>query len=132
MLGLLLADDVVGEQDVVGRVEHGPDDAVTVRLDGVGAGKLAMEQQPGGFLEARVAREVGTEGRLGGQALVAIVFAFGFLPQVVLFVGQMLVSDAALDYLTDNAAVLWQVPVAVAVLGVLGSLKALLTGKRYA
>ncbi|HSP02169.1 MAG TPA: hypothetical protein VLR27_01620 [Acidimicrobiales bacterium] len=49
-------------------------------------------------------------------AVAAIVFAFGFLPQVVLFVGQMLVSDAALDYLTDNAAVLWQVPVAVAVL----------------
>ena len=49
-------------------------------------------------------------------AVAAIVFAFGFLPQVVLFVGQMLVSDAALDYLTDNAAVLWQVPLAVAVL----------------
>jgi ABC-2 type transport system permease protein len=49
-------------------------------------------------------------------AVAAIVFAFGFLPQVVLFVGQMLVSDAALDYLTDNAAVLWQVPLAVAAL----------------
>ncbi|HAS11347.1 MAG TPA: hypothetical protein DCS55_12665 [Acidimicrobiaceae bacterium] len=49
-------------------------------------------------------------------AVAAIVFAFGFLPQVVLFVGQMLVSDAALDYLTDNATVLWQVPLAVAVL----------------
>ena len=49
-------------------------------------------------------------------AVAAIVFAFGFLPQVVLFVGQMLVSDAALDYFTDNAAVLWQVPLAVAVL----------------
>jgi ABC-2 type transport system permease protein len=49
-------------------------------------------------------------------AVAAIVFAFGLLPQVVLFVGQMLVSDAALDYLTDNAAVLWQVPVAVAAL----------------
>ena len=42
---------------------------------------------------------------------------FGFvLPHVVLFVGQMLVSDGALDYLTDNAAVLWQVPVSVALL----------------
>lgn len=51
-------------------------------------------------------------------AVTAIVFAFGLLPQVVLFVGQMLVSDAALDYLTDNAAVLWQVPVAVAALAV--------------
>lgn len=49
-------------------------------------------------------------------AVAAIVFAFGFFPQVVLFVGQMLVSDAALDYFTDNAAVLWQVPLAVAVL----------------
>jgi ABC-2 type transport system permease protein len=44
------------------------------------------------------------------------VFGFGFLPHVVLFVGQMLVSDGALDYLTDNAAVLWQVPVSVALL----------------
>lgn len=49
-------------------------------------------------------------------AIAAIVFAFGFLPQVLLFVGQMLVSDAAIDYLTDNAEVLWQVPVAVALL----------------
>ncbi len=49
-------------------------------------------------------------------AIATIVFAFGFLPQAVLFIGQMLVSDAAIDYLTDNAAVLWQVPVAVAVL----------------
>jgi ABC-2 type transport system permease protein len=49
-------------------------------------------------------------------AVAAIVFAFGLLPQVVLFVGQMLVSDAALEYLTDNASVLWQVPVAVAAL----------------
>lgn len=49
-------------------------------------------------------------------AIAAIVFAFGFLPQTVLFIGQMLVSDAALEYLTDNAAVLWQVPIAVAVL----------------
>ncbi len=49
-------------------------------------------------------------------AIAAIVFAFGLLPQIVLFVGQMLVSDAALEYLRDNAAVLWKVPVAVAVL----------------
>jgi ABC-2 type transport system permease protein len=48
-------------------------------------------------------------------ALTAILFGFGFLPQVVLFVGQMFVADkGALDYLTGNAAVLWQVPVAVA------------------
>ncbi len=49
-------------------------------------------------------------------AVAAIVFAFGFLPQLVLFVGQMLVSDAALEYLTDNADVLWKVPLAVAAL----------------
>ena len=51
-------------------------------------------------------------------AIAFIVFGFGFLPQVVLFVGQMLVSDGALDYLTDNAEVLWQVPLSVAVLAI--------------
>jgi ABC-2 type transport system permease protein len=51
-------------------------------------------------------------------AIAFIVFGFGFLPQVVLFVGQMLVSDGALEYFTDNAEVLWQVPVAVAILAV--------------
>jgi ABC-2 type transport system permease protein len=51
-------------------------------------------------------------------AIAFIVFGFGFLPQVVLFVGQMLVSDGALRYFTDNAEVLWQVPVAVAILAV--------------
>lgn len=51
-------------------------------------------------------------------ALTFIVFGFGFLPQVVLFVGRMLVSDGALDYFTDNAEVLWQVPAAVAALAV--------------
>jgi ABC-2 type transport system permease protein len=50
-------------------------------------------------------------------AMFAIVFLFSFLPQVVLFVGQMLVSeDGALNYLRDNAEVIWQVPVAVALL----------------
>jgi hypothetical protein len=48
-------------------------------------------------------------------ALTAILFGFGFLPQVVLFVGQMfVVRDGALDFLTENAEVLWQVPAAVA------------------
>lgn len=51
-------------------------------------------------------------------AVATIVFGFTFLPQVVLFVGQMLVSDGALEYLVDNAAVLWQVPAAAAVLAV--------------
>lgn len=50
-------------------------------------------------------------------AMAAILFAFSFLPQVVLFVGQMLVSeDGAIRYLRDDAEVLWQVPVAVALL----------------
>jgi len=48
-------------------------------------------------------------------ALSAILFGFGFLPQVVLFVGQMfVVEEGALDFVRDNAEVLWQVPVAVA------------------
>ncbi|HET8619515.1 MAG TPA: hypothetical protein VFM27_11175 [Acidimicrobiales bacterium] len=67
-------------------------------------------------------------------AISAIVFGFSFLPQVVLFVGQMLVSDGALDYFTDNAEVLWQVPVAVALLavyyGAVGVALASLTDRR--
>ena len=52
-------------------------------------------------------------------AIAFIVFGFSFLPQVVLFVGQMLVSkDGALTYFTDHAEVLWQVPIAVALLAV--------------
>ena len=49
-------------------------------------------------------------------AIATILFAFSFLPQVVLFVGNMLVSDAALDYFTGHLSVLWQVPLAVLVL----------------
>jgi ABC-2 type transport system permease protein len=51
-------------------------------------------------------------------AIATIVFAFSFLPQVVLFVGNMLVSDSALDYFTGHLWVLWKVPVAVALLAV--------------
>lgn len=52
-------------------------------------------------------------------ALTAILFGFGFLPQVVLFVGQMLVvAEGPLDFLTENAEVLWQVPVAVALFSI--------------
>jgi ABC-2 type transport system permease protein len=48
-------------------------------------------------------------------ALTAIIFGFGFLPQVVLFVGQMLVvEEGALDFLTENVEVLWQVPLSLA------------------
>ncbi|HEX2701302.1 MAG TPA: hypothetical protein VHM89_13965 [Acidimicrobiales bacterium] len=49
-------------------------------------------------------------------AIFSILFAFSFLPQVVLFVGQTLVSDGAIDYVRDNLEVLWKVPVAVALL----------------
>jgi ABC-2 type transport system permease protein len=51
-------------------------------------------------------------------AIGTILFAFSFLPQVVLFVGNMLVSDSALDYFTGHLAVLWKVPLAVALLAV--------------
>jgi ABC-2 type transport system permease protein len=67
-------------------------------------------------------------------AIFTCVFAFSFLPQVVLYVGQMLVSDGALDYLSDNTAVIWQVPIAAAALAlfysVLGVAVASLTGRR--
>jgi ABC-2 type transport system permease protein len=51
-------------------------------------------------------------------AITAILFAFSFLPQVVLFVGNMLVSDSALDYFTGHLDVLWKVPAAVLLLAV--------------
>src|SRR3546814_2649526 len=68
-------------------------------------------------------------------AMASILFAFSFLPKVVLFVGQMLVSeDGALRYLRDNAEILWQVPVAVALLSffyaVVGVAVASLTSRR--
>jgi hypothetical protein len=67
-------------------------------------------------------------------ALFSILFAFSFLPQVVLFVGQALVSNSALDYTRDHADVLWKVPVSVALLAifysVLGAAIASLTSRR--
>jgi ABC-2 type transport system permease protein len=51
-------------------------------------------------------------------AIAAILFAFSFIPQVVLFVGNMLVSDSALDYLTGHLDIVWKVPAAVSVLAV--------------
>jgi ABC-2 type transport system permease protein len=67
-------------------------------------------------------------------AIVTILFAFSFIPQVVLFVGNMLVSDSAIDYVSDHLDVLWQVPVAVALLavyyGVIGVAIASLTDRR--
>ena len=49
-------------------------------------------------------------------AIASIVFAFSFLPQVVLFVGNMFVSDSALDYFKGHLDVVWKVPLAVALL----------------
>jgi ABC-2 type transport system permease protein len=67
-------------------------------------------------------------------AICAILFAFSFLPQVVLYVGNMLVSDSALDYLTGHLDVLWKVPVSAAILAVfyaaLGLAIASLTDRR--
>ena len=67
-------------------------------------------------------------------AIFTCVFAFSFLPQVVLFLGQMLVSDGALDYVSDNAAIMWKVPVAAALLAlfyaVLGVALASLSSRR--
>ncbi len=67
-------------------------------------------------------------------AIFSCVFAFALLPQVVLYVGRMLVSKGALDYFRHNTAVLWQVPLAAALLAlfyaVLGVAVASLTGRR--
>jgi ABC-2 type transport system permease protein len=51
-------------------------------------------------------------------AIATILFAFSFLPQVVLFVGNMLVSNSSLNYFTGHLNVLWQVPLAVLLLAV--------------
>lgn len=68
-------------------------------------------------------------------AIGAIVFGFGFLPQVILFVGNLLVTtDGALTYLREHLEVLWQVPVAVALqalyFAVLGVALAATTNRR--
>jgi ABC-2 type transport system permease protein len=49
-------------------------------------------------------------------AIASILFAFSFLPQVVLFVGNMLVSDSASDYFTGHLDILWRVPLTVLLL----------------
>ena len=51
-------------------------------------------------------------------AIATILFAFSFLPQVLLFVGNMLVSDSALTYFKGHLDVLWKVPVSVVLLAV--------------
>ena len=67
-------------------------------------------------------------------AIFTLLFAFSFIPQVVLFVGNMLVSDSALDYFTSHLDVLWKVPVAVLLLtayyAIIGVAIASLTDRR--
>lgn len=67
-------------------------------------------------------------------AITTVLFAFSFLPQMVLFVGNMLVSDSALDYFTGHLDVLWKVAASVVVLavyyGVIGVAIASLTDRR--
>jgi ABC-2 type transport system permease protein len=67
-------------------------------------------------------------------AIFTCVFAFSVLPQAILYVGRMLVSKGALDYFRHNTAVLWQVPVAAALLAlfyaVVGVAVASLSGRR--
>ncbi len=53
--------------------------------------------------------------KVGG--IFSLVFAFSFIPQLVLFVGQMLLHDnGALDYLGENGDIIWKVPTSVAIL----------------
>jgi ABC-2 type transport system permease protein len=67
-------------------------------------------------------------------AIATILFAFSFIPQVILFVGNMLVSDSALDYFTGHLEILWKVPFAVGLLAlyyaVIGVAIASLTDRR--
>ena len=67
-------------------------------------------------------------------AIGSILFAFSFLPQVVLFLGNMLVNDSASKYFTGHLDVLWKVPLSVLVLSlyyaVVGVAIASLTNRR--
>jgi ABC-2 type transport system permease protein len=59
-------------------------------------------------------------------AMFTLLFSFGFVPQVVLFVGQMLVSeDGSLHYARSNLDVLWKVPISVALLSLFFSVTGL-------
>jgi ABC-2 type transport system permease protein len=53
--------------------------------------------------------------KVGG--IFALVFGFSFLPQVLLYIGQMLVNeDGSLTYVGDHLDILWKVPVSVGIL----------------
>jgi ABC-2 type transport system permease protein len=71
--------------------------------------------------------------KVGG--IFAILFGFTFLPQVGLFIGQMLVDDdGALSFFRDHLDILWKVPVSAAILAlfyaVVGVAVASLTDRR--
>jgi ABC-2 type transport system permease protein len=71
--------------------------------------------------------------KVGG--IFSIVFGFSFLPQVGLYLGQMLVDDdGALHFVNDHLDVLWKVPISVAILAlfyaVVGVTVASLTDRR--
>ncbi len=51
-------------------------------------------------------------------AIATILAAFSLLPQAVLYIGNMLVSDSALEYLRGHTDVLWKIPVAVFLLAI--------------
>jgi ABC-2 type transport system permease protein len=68
-------------------------------------------------------------------AMLTILFAFSLLPQVVLYIGNMLVSEqGSLGYLEGHLDVLWKVPAGVAILAVfyalIGTAIASLTSRR--
>jgi ABC-2 type transport system permease protein len=68
-------------------------------------------------------------------AMLTILFAFSLFPQIVLYVGNMLVSkDGSLGYLQGHTDVLWKVPIGVAILSVfyalIGTAIASLTSRR--
>jgi ABC-type transport system involved in multi-copper enzyme maturation permease subunit len=67
-------------------------------------------------------------------AVTTCVFAFSFIPQVVLFLGQTGVNNRPRHYIAQNAEILWQAPLACALLalfyGCLGIAFATLTSRR--
>lgn len=55
-------------------------------------------------------------------ALFSILFAFTVIPQLILFVGNMLVSNSAASYFTGHLEILWKVPLSAAVLALFQAL----------
>lgn len=55
-------------------------------------------------------------------ALFSILFAFSVIPQLILFIGNMLVSNGAASYFTGHLDILWKVPLSAAVLALFHTL----------